>query len=88
MPFPVKNYRARYPIMYIVFMQLSTLAATIRFDQFYEIYAIICQNLAKKILKIFYLINEQMSTKFEAKNATKKIWGLMLLLFDKILLKF
>ena len=36
----------------------------------------------------FYLINEPMVPKFEANFAIKIFWGVILLLFDKIMLKF
>ena len=49
------------------------------------------QNLSKfdkKNFQNFYLINDQMSLKFEANFANKIFWGVNLLLFDKIMLKF
>ena len=49
------------------------------------------QNLSKfdkKKFQIFYLINVQMSPKFEANLANKIFLGVNLLLFDKIMLKF
>ena len=59
-----------------------------KFPIFFEIWAKICQNLTKKNFQNFYLINDQMSLKFEANFANKIFLGVNLLLFDKIMLKF
>ena len=62
MPFPEKNYGARNPFIIIGCLKLSILCATIKIDQFYEISAKICQNLAEKISKKFSIINEPIFT--------------------------
>ena len=67
---------------------LQVLLPIIKIPIFFEIWAKICQNLTKKNFQNFYLINDQMSLKFEANFANKNFLGVNLLLFDKIMLKF
>ena len=62
MPFPKKNYGARNPFMYIRCLKLSVSRATAKIEQFYEISAKICQNLAEKNSKKISIINEPIFT--------------------------
>ena len=62
MPFPEKNYGARIPFYYIRCLKLSVSCATVKIEQFYEISAKICQNLAEKISKKNSIINEPIFT--------------------------
>ena len=62
MPFPEKKYGARIQFYYIRWLELSVSCATGKIEQFYEISAKICQNLAEKISKKISIINEPIFT--------------------------